>query len=173
MSMLVANQPILLQIEAAQVQKSAGNAAAKAAAGAKAANSSSTVALSSSATAAMARPAHAGGGTNSADGAKSRGPAKADSAKTTESGSASASKQGASSAAHTKLHAAYNANQQNGNAPQVAMFEESEDDEPPTSVETRPAPTAPSKAARENVMATYSSLAQVSLAADVKLKKVA
>ncbi len=61
MSMLIANQPLLLQTDAAQMQKSAsnaGNTGTKAASAARAANSS-TVALSSSATAAMARPAQA------------------------------------------------------------------------------------------------------------------
>ena len=168
--MLIANQPLLLQTDAAQMQKSAsnaGNTGTKAASAARAANSS-TVALSSSATAAMARPAQAGASTNSADGAKSRGTAKA-----TSSNSSSASKPAAGRAALSTMHVAYNANQPNANVQPVAMFEGAEDHETSSGGGNAETHNAPNKASRDNVLATYSSLARVSLAADVKLKRVA
>ncbi len=114
------------------------------------------------------RPAQAGASTNSADGAKSRGTAKA-----TSSNSSSASKPAAGRAALSTMHVAYNANQPNANVQPVAMFEGAEDHETSSGGGNAETHNAPNKASRDNVLATYSSLARVSLAADVKLKRVA
>ena len=168
MSMTVAKAQLYPRPDAAQLQKGAGSGGAKAGGAAKSANSGAAVVLSRPATAAMARPAQAGGGTNSPDGAKARGGDKLNSTKTAASSSPRSTAVRGASAALIAATSAYGAAQPNAGPSAEAAYEEPEAAE---STGTGQSYSAPDKAKRDNVMATYSSLSRVSMAADVRYKR--
>lgn len=152
MSIVVAKQPVLQRLDAAQTAKTAVSNSAQA-------SNQATAVKSGATAAAVAKPAPHSGGTNFADGTKSRVGAKNGAPDNLSSLSAKASSNSSSSVTLLAAQEEFTADPPKAQPAPVHSDDDHSD------------AAAPEKGKFDNVMATYASLGSISLAADVRYKR--